>query len=106
MGHIRYTVKIMGHEAPFQWEIFRYGPSASAVIPTTDGECRGEASTYDEAVGEAYAAARDAEWKRKHRATVIEVDLFDFEDEPKPSPALVVADVVPEKLTDPWPYMD
>lgn len=73
---VRYDVEIVGHEAPFKWEVERWLPGASSsTLPTAD--CRGEADSYEEAMFLAAEAAREAEYKRLHSSTARRETLFD-----------------------------
>jgi hypothetical protein len=82
---ISYTVRITGHTPPFKWEIQRYGTNGTGVTPPAIGdlEPRGVAQTREQAMGDAYAVASDFEWHRRHGATIVEEDLFEYETDPR-----------------------
>lgn len=93
---VHYRVRIVGHEAPFKWEVQRAmteDPSrytAWSVVP--DG--RGEATSYADARTAAFGVATEAEWKRKHDSTESFEHLFTV----RPLEPVEVPDAPPEWL--------
>jgi hypothetical protein len=72
---VRYDVEVIGHEEPFKWEVQRWMPHATqSSLPNSD--CRGEATTYEEALFAAADAAHQAEWDRVHSVTRHTEHLF------------------------------
>jgi hypothetical protein len=94
---IEYIASVTGHAAPFRWSLKarRNGVINMAQIKGvkqseggTEGgttfreqlvNAEGTASTFDEALAEARAAAHEVEWERQHTTTVYEENVLEVE---------------------------
>lgn len=75
---IRYSVVIVGHEAPFKWTVHQKRPDKAPSMPAN---CSGECDSYEGAMLDASSAAHEAEWVRLHAVTKREEHLFDVDVE-------------------------
>jgi hypothetical protein len=79
---VRYTVRIVGHEPPYKWKVFRHMRGAAPAEAGT-GTTTPDAS-YSDALFQAAEVARQREWLRIHERTVREELLFEVGDDGEP----------------------
>lgn len=75
---IRYEVEITGHAAPYKWECYRVGLD-SLDYKVASGEAHGD---MNDALEQADEAAREDQWERRHRNTMVRALLFECDPEP------------------------
>lgn len=78
----RYEATVTGHEPPFKWGIFRRKAGMTSASEVSCGS--GTSDSYEEALFDAAAKAREVEWERYHSNTKRKVVLFDVDEDDYP----------------------